>query len=333
MNETAVTSGSRRFCVVQFEFPWVLGPADGRYTIREHLGETPSHVLVLRVLGAAERRRLLGRRRRGRAIEATPDQPPEPVVTTRATLVDTAALDGYEAASRWLGEADLDALAAVALARLNRVLHAHRVASADPFVREVALGQALVVRVGFGDGARVADARWDRARELAHAAPAAGMTRPRAAALRPQERLAALLAGRDVALACEELTLRVRLDVDAGRLREAALGLRVAFEAALAELEPWRDGAGLAGRLAELGGRREEVGAAADAALQGGLDDEQTAVVGAVLGRIEAALRARVVGEGLVGKSSESCAASPFHARSFHDARMAARGPDYFEPY
>ena len=32
----------------------------------------------------------------------------------------------------------------------------------------------------------------------------------------------------------------------------------------------------------------------------------------------------------LVGKSSESCAASPFHARSFHDARMAARGPDYF---
>ena len=33
----------------------------------------------------------------------------------------------------------------------------------------------------------------------------------------------------------------------------------------------------------------------------------------------------------LVGKSSESCAASPFHARSFHDARMAARGPDYFE--
>ena len=292
-----MTSGSRRFCVVQFEFPWLLGPAGGRYTIREHLGETPSHVLVLRVLGAAERRRR--RRRRGRTVEAPPDPPPEPVVTTRAALVDTAALDGYEAASQWLGEADLDALAAEALARLNRVLHAHRVASADPFVREVALAQALVVRIGFGDGARVADGRWDRARELPRAAPAVGALRPRAAALRPQERLAALLAGRDVALACEELTLRVRLDVDAGRLREAALGLRTAYEAALAELEPWRDGAGLAGRLAELCGRRDEVGAVADAALQGGLDDEQIAAVASVLGRVEAALRARVAGAGL----------------------------------
>jgi hypothetical protein len=299
VNEAAVTSGSRRFCVVQFEFPWVLGPVDGRYTIREHLGETPSHVLVLRVLGAAERRRLPRGRRRGRAVEAPPDPPPEPVVTTRATLVDTAALDGYEAASRWLAGADLDTLAADALARLNRVLHAHRVASADPFVREVALGQALVARVGFGDGTRVADGKWDRARELPRAASAAGARRARPAALRPQERLAALLAGRDAALACEELTLRVRLDVDAGRLREAALGLRVAFEATLAELEPWRDSAGLADRLAELGGRRDEVAGAADAALQGGLDDAQIAAVASVLGRIEAALRARVAGEGL----------------------------------
>jgi hypothetical protein len=298
VTETAVTSGSRRFCVVQFEFPWALGPVDGRYTIREHLGEAPSHVLVMRVLGAPERRLLARRRGRARAVEAPPDPPPEPVVTTRATLVDTAALDGYEAASSWLAGADLAALADDALARLNRVLHAHRIASADPYGREVALAQALVVRVGFGDGERVAEGRWDRARELPRPAPA-GAPRARGAALRPQERLAALLAGRDVALACEELTLRVRLDVDAGRLREAALGLRVALEAALAELEPWRDAAGLAGRLAELRGRRDEVGAAADAALQRGLDDEQIAVVTSLLGRIEAALRARVLGEGL----------------------------------
>ena len=298
MTETAVTSGLRRFCVVQFEFPWALGPVDGRYTIREQLGETPSHVLVLRVLGAPQRR-LLGRRRgRGREIEAPPEPPAEPVVTTRATLVDTAALDGYETASQWLAGADLAALAREGLVRLNRVLHAHRIAATDPYAREVALAQALVVRVGFGDGEHVAEGRWDRARELPRAAQAA-RARPRGAALRPQERLAALLAGRDVALACEELTLRVRLDVDAGRLREAALGLRVALDAALAELEPWRDAAGLAERLAQLRERRAAAGGVADIALQRGLDEDQIAVVVSVLGRVEAALRARVAGEGL----------------------------------
>lgn len=297
MTETAVAPGSRRFRVVQFEFPWRLGPPDGRYTIREQLGEAPAHVLVVRTLGAPERRLLARRTARRRALESPPDPPPEPVVTTRATLIDTAPLNGYEAAASWLAAADLEAVADAALARLNRVLHAHRLAAADPYAREVARAQALVVRVGFGDGERVAEGRWHRARELPRAA--AGPLRPQTAALRPQERLAALLTGRDVALACEELTLRVRLDVDAGRWREAALGLRVSHEAALAELEPWRDVPGLAARLADLRERRDEVDAVADAALQGGLDDAQIAAVGAVLGRIEAALRARVLGESL----------------------------------
>jgi hypothetical protein len=295
VTETAVASGSRRFRVVQFEFPWALGPEPGRYTIREHLGELPAHVLVLRTLGAPERR-MLPRRRRGRAVDAPPDPAPEPVATSRATLVDTAPLDGSAAAARWLSSADLDALADDAVARLNRVLHAHRLASADPYAREVAREQALVVRVGFGDSERVAEGRWDRARELPRAAAS---LRPRAPALRSQARLAALLAGRDAALACEELALRARADVDAGRLREAALQLRVALEATLAELEPWRDAAGLAARLEELRARTADVGATADAALQGGLDDAQMELVRAVLGRVEAALRARLVGEQL----------------------------------
>ena len=277
-----------------FEFPWALGPPDGRYTIRERLGEAPAHVLVLQTLGAPERRRLPRRPGRARTLQAPPDPAPAAVPTSRATLVDTAALRGYEAAARWLADADLAALAGDALARLNRVLHAQRVASADPYARDVALQQALVVRIGFGDGERVAEGRWDRARELPR--PTAGAARARSAALRPQERLAALLAGRDVALACEELALRVRSDLDGGRLREAALGLGVAFEAALAELEPWREVAGLAGRLAALRDRRDEVGAVAGAALQGGLDDAQIAVVRSALGQIEAALRARVAG-------------------------------------
>jgi len=283
---------SRRFRFVQFEFPWVLGPQPGRYTIRERLGEAPAYVLVLSTLGAPERR-LLAARQRPR--EAAPDPCPEPILTSRATLVDTAALDDAISAEQWLREADGDALADDAIARLNRVLHSHRAAAADPFAREVAREQALVSRIGFGDGESVADGRWERARELP--APADGRgPRPDRSALRPQERLAALLTGRDAVLACEELTLRARSDLDAGRLREAALQLGAAFEAALAELEPWSERASLPERLEELRGRREDVAAAAEAALRGGVDDHHVETIRSVLERVEAALRARSAG-------------------------------------
>ena len=109
----------------------------------------------------------------------------------------------------------------------------------------------------------------------------------------PQERVAALLTGRDVTLACEELALRARLDLDQGRQREAALQARVALDAALAELESWRDEAGLEARLEELRERRGAVAAAAEAALQGGLEPAAVTAVDAALGRLEAALRAR----------------------------------------
>ena len=287
---------SRRFLFVQFEFPWVLGPEPGRYTIRERLGEAPAHILVLRTLGAPERR-MLAARRRPREVASSPDA--TPVAVSRATLVDTAPLPGREAAERRLREADLEALAHDALARLNRVLHAHRIAVADPYVREAGRDQALVVRVGYGDGERVAEGRWDAARELPPPDRGVRGARGRSAALRPQERLAALLGGRDAALACEELALRTRSDVDAGRLREAALQLRPTLDAALAELEPWREQAGLSERLAELRARLGEVAAAEQAALRGGLDEDHILVVQAVLGRVEAALRARTAGQRL----------------------------------
>ena len=292
-----MTSESRRFRFVQFEFPWALGPEPGRYPIRDRLGEAPAHVLVIAELGARERRRMLAVRGRSRSRAVDPPEPePEPVLTTRVTLIDAAALDGHRAAAAWLADADREALAGAALARLNRVLHAHRVATADPYAREVARAQALVARVGFGSGEQVAEGRWDRALRLQPGSGGARALRPRTAALRPQERLAALLTGRDAVLACEDLTLRVRLDADGERWREAALGLRTAFDAALAELDPWREVPGLARRVEELRARREAVHALAGAALQGGLDDEQIELVQTVLGRIEAALRARTAG-------------------------------------
>ena len=269
------------FGFVQLEFPWALGPPDGRYVLRGHAGE-PEHVLVTTTLGAPQRRLLGGRRPAPSSAE------PEPVATARATLVAASPFSDERAAADWLKAAGEDEIAE-AIAVLNRVLHLQRTAAADPAVREVAREQALVSRVGYGEGEEVAHGRWTEA--IAHPAPRGGRVR-RSESLRPQERLAALLGGRDAPLAAEELALRCRSDLDAGRRREAALQLRIALEAALAELEPWR--ARVGERLNELREARGIVGDAANAALQGGLDDARTADVERILNRLEAALRARI---------------------------------------
>ncbi|HEU4976911.1 MAG TPA: hypothetical protein VFT50_17610 [Baekduia sp.] len=279
----------RRFRFVQVEVPWELGPPDGRYVLRGHAGEV-AHVLVLQTVTAHPRRPLL----RWRPRRAAPEPAPADVATTRATLVAAQAFPDAATARGWLRRADLGAEAAEAVGVLNGVVHAQRIATADPFVREIALDQALAVRVGIGLGEEVADGDWTEARALP-VAPRASMPR-RASALRPQERFAALLSGRDVALAAEELTLRARLDLDRGRTREAALQLRVALEAALAELQAWAYREDLAERLAELRDARPAVAAAANRALEGGLDEQQVEDVGRVVGRLEAALAARVAG-------------------------------------
>ncbi len=245
-------------------------------------------MLVLATLGALERRRLT--RRRGRSVEAEPD--PTPVPTARATVVDTAAPLADERTGReWVRSAG-EREAGEAIATLNRAIHAHRLAQADPYVREVSGERALVVRVGYGAGEEVADGRWSEARELP---PLGAQRRRRIEVLRPQERLAALLGGRDEPLACEELVLRARTDLDAGRPREAALQLSLALDAAVVELGRDGRGEGMAGRVAELDGRREEIAAAAQAALAGAPPTAAQKAVSEVQERLEAALRARAV--------------------------------------
>jgi len=172
------------------------------------------------------------------------------------------------------------------------VLHAHRIAAVDPYVRELDRDAALAVRVGVGEGEPLAHGRWSSAVELPPLT-ASGRASRSSAVLRPQERLAAILGGRDVALACEDLTLRARADADAGRLREAALQLRVALECALAELAPWGDREAVARRVGDLGAERGTAAAAANAAILGGLDEDTADEVLRVLGLLEAALRAR----------------------------------------
>ena len=248
----------------------------------------PEHVLVVGTARAeAPRRRLRGRR----APAAAPDAVPT-VQIGRATLIAADPL--APTAAEWLREADLEAEAEAALAVLNRVLDVHRIASADHATPPLTREACLLVRVGTGAGDQVASGLWTQAVVLA--APAAER-RDRTAVLRPQERLGAVLGGRDVALASELLALRARADADARRWREAAFQLRVALEAVLAELVPWSGRADLVERLAELRELRGPVGEAANAALRGGLEPEQIAGVEHALGRVEAALRARTHAE------------------------------------
>ncbi|HEV2812719.1 MAG TPA: hypothetical protein VGW10_05640, partial [Solirubrobacteraceae bacterium] len=178
----------------------------GRYVLRDSAAEADLRVLVLATLGARERR-MFGKRKTAR-VEPAPE--PMPVPTTRATLIRGVPLSGAEEGAAWI--ASHDSVVPLELAVLNRVLHAHRIAAADPAVREVALEQALVVRVGYGAGEEVAEGRWTEAVEPGEKSGAAlrRLRSERTAALRPQERLAALLGGRDAALACEDLALRAR---------------------------------------------------------------------------------------------------------------------------
>ena len=240
---------------------------------------------MIKTLGAPERRLLRGRRPR----RADDDAPPSAVPTTRVTVVDALPLADDDAAAAWLKGADAEALIGEALRTVNRVMHLHRVAAADAAPRDVTRAQALVVRVGYGTGEDVADGRFQRALEV----PLPRTRARRTAVLRPQERLAALLSGRDVALACEELVLAARADLDGGRAREAALVLPGALAAAISELEPWADRSDLRSRIDELDDLRADAQRTYESALNGGLDDTEAESVDRVLQRLEAALRAR----------------------------------------
>ena len=285
---------ARRFPFVQFEFAYPLGPADGRYVTRAAGGGDPERVVVLRTIGVARRSRLT----RSRARRREGGVEPEPVPTARATVVRLEGFDSDAAADAWLEDLakDRDRLAAeadTAAQELNAVLRAHRAAAADPFVRDAVPAGATAVRIGYGAGEEVADGRFSAARELPPPSPRS-RTRRRAEALVPDERLASILARREEVMACEELVLRARADLDAGRPREAALQARIALEAALAEL-------GGGEEVAELAESRDAVARAANEALGGDPSPALQDDVGAAVEAVEAAIRRRRIGRGRAG--------------------------------
>jgi hypothetical protein len=207
---------------------------------------------------------------------------PEPVPTSRASVVRPEPFERPEAAAAWLDELrrDSDARDAEltrALAVVNRALRAQRAAAADPYAGDVSAGRALVARLGYGSGAALADGRFAEALEL----PRPGARRVRRSMEAPEERFAALLGGHEKPLAAEELVLRARADLDAGRAREAALQARVAVEALIAETD-----------AAGLERERDVVIAAAAAALAG----EPPEGVEEAVAAMEALLRRRRLG-------------------------------------
>jgi hypothetical protein len=269
-----IGSLTRLFGFAQFEFPGTLAVADGRYVARDGGSE---RVLVLETLGAPPP----PRRRRRRSREADPGAAPASLPLSRATTVRASEpFATKEDAAAWLAQASgdegaVDELVAEGIGLLNRALHAHAIASGDPHVQALTPRLAIAVRLGYGSGEEVADGEFSAAREVDTQSGAATKRQQRAEELRPQERLAAVLGGREHLDACETLVLRARADLDAGRNREATLQLRVGLEALLTELRGALSDPGHDEDMGTLQARRGDVGDLANAALEGDLNPSQ----------------------------------------------------------
>jgi hypothetical protein len=254
-------------------------------------------VLVLQKVGAPAASR---RRRRPRR----PEEEAAPLTLTRVTAIRAfARFESEEEAARWLEEAceaedTIEVLVDEALELLNRALHAQALASASPHGRaELAAEGAERTLIGFGSGEETAAGRFRDARQV-DVAPLSSRRRRREEELRPQERVAAILGGRERADACETLLLRARADLGAGRDREAALQLRVGLEALLIELKGALADPGHDEDMAALQTRRSEIGDAANEALSGELSPERRDQVEELLKICERVLRRRRVLKG-----------------------------------
>jgi hypothetical protein len=265
---------TRLFGFIQFDLAGTLAVADGRYLVRD--GER-EQVLVIETLGAPP----AARRRRRRPRNADVSEPPPELPVARATVVLAFnELEDERAAAAWLQETSadegaVDQMVEQGIAELNQALHAQAVASGDPYPQTVTPARAVVIRIGFGSGEALADGAYSNAHQVDPGLGPVSRRLQRDEELRPQQRLAAVLGGREQLDACETLLLRARADLDAGRNREAGLQLRVGFEALLIELKGALDDAGHEEDMATLDTRRAEIGELANTALQGDLDAAQ----------------------------------------------------------
>ncbi len=244
---------------VELEFTNGLGPAEGRYLVRppdadpvartaaapgSGIGPTvpvgSADVLLIRVEGGAPASSRWAGRGRARRIEGAAAPAPVPLYRAALLLGTRAYPDRRAAAAELDGwrqrPQDAAPLVDAALAVLNRAVRAYRAAAADPYVVEVARGDARAVRVGYG-GEPLSRGAWDDAVQLPDDRPRRA---PRAERLRPVEIVADVLARRREVLDGEDVLLRAVLDIEQGRPRVAAAQLALA----VALLRDAREGPG-----------------------------------------------------------------------------------------
>lgn len=280
-----------QFPFVQITLAGAYGIDDGRYPVRRFASprkRAPEGVLVVRTFGAPVASRRLGRKRNPRA--ADPDAGPT-VPVTELTAIEATPIEGDP--DRWLGALKKDPnrreeLTERGLTVVARTLAARRIASVDAGVPDPSLVLTIALRLGYGDGDSLVEGSWGEAIEI----PREDSRLGRVSMLRPQERMAAILSGRERGLVCEELVLRAGADLVGERVREASLQLRVGLEAMLAERRQL-DGPGQAKDLDFLETRRQITGEAANEALGGELSAGRESEVAETLATCQRILRRR----------------------------------------
>jgi hypothetical protein len=242
------------FLFVQFEFTHAVGPHAGRYVVESPAAvndpvapeqRTPREVRnraaagVQRDIGAADvlvisvtpapagRPRIL---RRARPADGS--KPPAEVPLLLATFVKgTAPLGDEREAEQQLGglrtsEPDQLPWVTDGLEVVNLAIRAYRAAAHDPYATEVTRRDARRVRIGYGSTEEVQEGRWRSAIELP---PPPGRKASRLERLRPQEGVAAVLAGRSRVFDAEDMALRALIDLDNNRSRAAAFQIGAAM--------------------------------------------------------------------------------------------------------
>jgi hypothetical protein len=239
--------------------------------------------VAFRALHAQRRSRLRGRR----PARVQPDAAaPAPVSMTRATVIAAEPFADAGAAAEWLrrcetGGEHVAAEVEEALGLVNVAVSAHRVAAQDPYVRDLVAADAQHVRLGYGSGDEVVEGRW---RDALVIPPERAGRRTQRRMLSPHEEMAGMLSGRRPGgQPSEELLLRARLDLDHGRVVEAALVARAAVEALAAEGHA---------------GEGPAVDRLARAALAGELSEEQVQELADLVLALERMVRRRRYAEG-----------------------------------
>lgn len=273
---------SHHFPFVQLSFTHAIGPPPGRYVLndvpsQDELALGAADVLVVRVVGAATPKRSVFRRNAVRKAETKDigrEVPVAEVTVVRGTrrLDDAAA---HRLMTELRDEASRDPWIAAALADVNRAVAYHRACAADPYPPDLTRADSRTITLGWGRAEEVFAGRWSEALTV--------MPReqplPRQERLRPQQGLAAALAGHGDVLECEELLLAAQRDFDAGRLRAAAVGVHAGIELLLGELAGKVLSRAVRGELEDVIDRRPEAEALAARGRRGTLEEgDETAL-------------------------------------------------------